>query len=172
MHPNLTGAGSRQGGPMDYGQLISRSVQITLRNRALWLYGFLLALFGGSGGGNVNFNSQFPTIPGTPTPGANPQVPNIPGLTPDVLGNLRNIPPSVFASVGIALLCLVLFFIVVATIVQNVARSALIGMVNEIEEGNGTSVGQGWGFGWSRYAWRNFLVNLVVGLIVFLVLLV
>ena len=38
---------------MDYGRLISHSFEIVRRYRALWLFGFLLALTGGSGGGDV-----------------------------------------------------------------------------------------------------------------------
>jgi hypothetical protein len=152
---------------MDYGQLISRSIQITLRQRALWLYGFLLALFsGGGGGGNINLPSGQGT-PGTPgAPGTTP----IPGLPPGTtLPDLSSIPTGVWATLGVTIAVIVLALIIVSTVLQSVARTALIGMVDQVEETGVTSVGQGWSVGWSRYAWRNFLVNLLLGLLIFVV---
>ena len=35
---------------MDYGRILARAFEITRRYRALWLFGFLLAVIGGSGG--------------------------------------------------------------------------------------------------------------------------
>lgn len=60
---------------MDFGRLLGRAFQITLHHRALWLYGFLLALFGGSGG---SMNYRFPGG-GSGSPGGQ-GIPPVPGI--------------------------------------------------------------------------------------------
>ena len=40
---------------MDYTKILTRSFEVVRRNRALWLFGILLALFGGGGGGGGGF---------------------------------------------------------------------------------------------------------------------
>ena len=57
----------------------------------------------------------------------------------------------------------------VSVVVSNVAKTALIGMVQQIETTGVTSVRDGFRLGWSRHAWRNFLMEFVVGLAAFFV---
>ncbi|MCL5950420.1 MAG: hypothetical protein M1132_01640 [Chloroflexi bacterium] len=48
---------------MDYGRMLARAFEITRRDRALWLFGFLLAVTGGSGGHpglNFGLSSELP----------------------------------------------------------------------------------------------------------------
>jgi hypothetical protein len=65
----------------------------------------------------------------------------------------------------IGLICLGLFFAVVAVIVRYVATTALIRMVDDNEE-TGEKRGVRWGLnqGWSRSAWRLFLIDLLITL--------
>ena len=42
---------------MDYIAIFKRAFKLTIKYRALWLFGFFLALCSGSSGGNGNFSS-------------------------------------------------------------------------------------------------------------------
>jgi len=133
---------------VDQFKIIKRALETTWRYRALWLFGALVALTaggrngGGGGGSNVSLpgpESQFPGI-------------DVPG------------PPVwlIFVVIG-AIILLALIFGVLSAIVRYVSGNALIQMVNEREE-TGTEVGikRGFRMGWSRAAWRFFLIDLVL----------
>lgn len=128
---------------MDYFGILERSFDITRRYRALWVFGFLLALFGaGSSGTNgVQYTFQGGEFP-----------PPEFGITPRV------------AVVGILGIVALAFFLgIVAAIVNYVSQTALIGLVGEIEEGKDPSVRHGFDVGWSRSALRLFGVDIVIG---------
>ena len=132
--------------------LLKRALRITWRYKPLWLFGFLLALCsggssGGGRGGNFNYsfsNEEFSGFGGMPT-------------VPDF-------DPTVLMAVVAGLVCLVLLLAVVAMVVTYVTRTALIGMVRQIEETRAVTVSDGWRLGWSRGAWRLFLLNLLFGI--------
>lgn len=141
---------------MDFGRLLGRAFQITLHHRALWLYGFLLALFGGSGG---SMNYRFPGG-GSGSPGGQ-GIPPVPGD----LGAM-GVNSGAMAGLFAGLACIFLFLVVLAVVIQAVSRAALIGMADDVERSGATTVRGGWGYGWSRFAWRNFLIDVLVGLAV------
>ncbi|MFN8482918.1 MAG: hypothetical protein U0768_07715 [Anaerolineae bacterium] len=158
---------------MDFGALLTRSVEITWRHRALWLYGFLLALFGGAGGG---INWQFPgggggggsSTPSTTTP---PTIPGVPQI--DELGRqVSSIPAAVWLTLGAAVVCLILLLIVVSVVIQSVSRGALIGMVGRVETAGRTGIREGWHFGWSRFGWRIFAIGFLIRLAMFFLALI
>jgi hypothetical protein len=135
---------------MDYFGILERSFAIARRYRVLWVFGFLLALFGAGGGFGNSFQytasgDQFP---------------------PDQFG----IPPDV----GILLILIVAMFVIalviIAFIISYMCQTALIGLVDEIEKGNNPTVRHGFNIGWSRRALRLFGVDLTIYLPVFLVL--
>ena len=66
--------------------------------------------------------------------------------------------------------CLLLLLIVVLTVVQYVARTGLYRAVDQIEE-SGAAPGwrQAWRLGWSGRALRMFLLDLLVGVVLFVV---
>ncbi len=154
---------------MDVGQIIQRAMQITWRYRALWLFGFLLALFGGGsgfGGGGGNNGTRIrgggaPTLPG-----------NLP-FDPDQIGRqFQQIPTATWLTIGLMVALFVLVMIVLSVVVSNVAKTALIGMVQQIETSGTTSIADGFRVGWSHYAFRNFLMEFLVGVAAFVVALV
>ncbi|MFN8499317.1 MAG: hypothetical protein U0641_15820 [Anaerolineae bacterium] len=154
---------------MDFGALLTRSFEITWRQRALWLYGILLAFFGGSVGSG--FNWRFPAGSsgggGSSTPSTTPPT-TIP--TPELgeLGRqLGSIPPGVWVGVIGAIACLIVLWIVISQVVLSVSRGALIGMVGRVETAGRTSIGEGWHFGWSRFGWRVFAIGFLIGLAMF-----
>lgn len=68
-------------------------------------------------------------------------------------------------AIGIVLACLIVLLIIVGAIARYVAETALIRMVDDHEEtGQKRSVRQGFRLGWSRSAFRLFLIDLLIGL--------
>ena len=130
---------------MNHTKVLKRAWHIVWSYRALWVFGFILALTAGGRGsssGRVANNwGQYST---------------------------DRIPPEVVSTliaIGIGLACLIVLLIIVAAIARYVAATALIRMVDDHEEtGQKRSVRQGFRMGWSRAAWRLFLIDLLIGL--------
>ena len=148
---------------MDHIRILKRAWETTWRYRALWVFGIILALtaggggggggsgpqatFGGNGGGNGNGNGGFPP----------PGDFSMPEISPQVVGLL--------IALGVALACVAVFLIIAATIARYVAETALIRMVDDHEEtGEQRGVREGFRMGWSRTAFRLFLIKLLTGL--------
>ena len=74
--------------------------------------------------------------------------------------------PDQFLIIGLiaVLVCLILLLAVVAIVVTYVSRTALIGMVRQIDETEAVTISDGWRLGWSKGAWRLFLLNLLIGI--------
>ena len=68
-------------------------------------------------------------------------------------------------TVGITLLCVVVVIVVLRLIVRYISETALVRMVNGYEQtGETCKIGQGFRLGFSRYAVRFFLIDLVIAL--------
>lgn len=136
---------------MDYGKILVRAFEITRKYRALWLFGFLMALFGGTGGGN-NFNFNLGNQSGLPKFESDA----FPILPAEVW---RNLP--ILVALGV---CLVLTLVVLGVVVRMVSRGALIGLAQELEAG-GTppSVRRGFSIGANRF-WQLLGIGLVINL--------
>jgi hypothetical protein len=136
---------------MDHVKVLKRAWHIVWRYRALWIFGIILALTAGGGGSNnwVQYTFGNEDFSGR-------------GL------RLERIPPnigSILLAIGIGLACLVVVLIILAAIARYVAETALIRMVDHHEEtGQKRSVRQGFRMGWSRSAFRLFLIDLLIGL--------
>ncbi|RME71578.1 MAG: hypothetical protein D6784_14960, partial [Chloroflexi bacterium] len=136
---------------MNHIDLLTRAAKITWRYKPLWLFGFLLALCGGSGGGfRGNFN-----LPG--------------GEEFETTSSLLNIDPALLVGIIVGVILLIFLLAIIGAVVQLVSRTALIGMVGQIAETAQVTIRDGWRIGWSRRAWRMFLVNLLFGIPVGLV---
>lgn len=141
---------------IDHFKIIDRAFNITLNYRALWIFGVIiaLALAGGSsgGGGGGNSGAQFNGNGGHPGPGFGTEF-----FTPAVIG--------VLIAIALVLVLLALLYGIAVTIGRYVSESALIQMVNLHEETGAThTIKEGFKLGWSRSAWRIFLINLLIGL--------
>jgi hypothetical protein len=67
--------------------------------------------------------------------------------------------------IGISLACVILILIIVANIARYVSETALIKLVDDYEEsGEKRSFKEGFRLGWSKGAWRLFLIDLVINL--------
>ncbi|MEW5960537.1 MAG: hypothetical protein AB1801_22670 [Chloroflexota bacterium] len=136
---------------MNHLDLLKRAFQITWRYRALWLFGFVLALCGGSGGGG----------------GSNFNVPGGSGGDFEELGDLPNMPdldPDLIIAVIAGVVVLILVLVIVGAVAQVVARTALIGMVKQVQTTQAVTIAAGWRWGWSRRSWRLFLLDLLIGI--------
>lgn len=106
---------------MDYGRIVTRAFEITWKYRALWLFGFLLALMG-EGASITPFNYDFNSRDFTNqsiAPGAIPGMPAIPWN-------------MIVVGAGVVV-CVILIWAVLAIIVRLISRGAVIGLVNELE---------------------------------------
>lgn len=148
-------------GQMDHIKIIKRAFHITRVYRVLWIFGILLALTAGSGGGGsenpwIRFdagrNDGFPFFEG--------------GQIPWNWAELS----AVVIPVGIALLCLGLLLAVAFAIVRYVSETAVVRMVDQFEKTEEkVSFREGFRLGWSRPAWRMFLIDLLIGVTTVLV---
>src|SRR5688572_15886691 len=140
---------------MNHINILKRALNITINYRALWIFGMLLALTTGSGSGNGGGGNG--SSPNT-DPNFNWQNPF--GEFPQLSQELANMWVSI--AIGVAVLNLVL--ILVGSIARYVSETALIRMVDEHENnGEQLTIRQGFRLGWSRAAWKMFLMDLLVG---------
>jgi len=141
---------------MNHIKILKRALDITINYRALWIFGMLLALTTGSGSGNGGSSSSSPD---TNPPDINWQNPfgELPHFSTEVI--------NMWIGIAIGLACLILILIVAGNIARYVAETALIRMVDEHEkDGEQLTIRQGFRLGWSRAAWKMFLMDLLVGL--------
>ncbi|MEA3397697.1 MAG: hypothetical protein U9R05_09580, partial [Chloroflexota bacterium] len=154
---------------MEHFKILKRAFDTTWNYKALWIFGILVALTAGGGGFSGSGSN-----PGMSSGGnGNGDIPFPNG------GERFEYFPQMFAVLFIILLVVIVLavlFWIVATIARYVADNALIQLVNEHEEtGTRHTVGGGFRLGWSRPAWRLFLVDLVVwlpGVVILLLFLV
>jgi len=141
---------------MDYVKVLKRAWEITWRYRALWIFGIIVALVtagrppgDGGGDGVVQYNLE-----DWPPQWEEFRLPEIPAA----VGNALIV-------VGIGLVCLMIILSIAAAVARYVAETALIRMVDDHEEtGEKRGIREGFRLGWSRTAWRLFLINLLIDL--------
>lgn len=165
---------------IDIGKLLKRAWQILWNYRTLWIFAFLLALTAGGGGGaNFNFGNingdreEMPFFqPGGES--SNPQVREFmewvrQNLLPLVERPEEHLATIIWIAVGGFLFLLLIG--IVLTIVRYVSETAVLRMVDGYEAA-GEKVGfrAGWKLGWSRRAFRAWVVDLILSLPVFVFL--
>ncbi|MBI5301939.1 MAG: hypothetical protein HY868_07365 [Chloroflexi bacterium] len=144
---------------MDYGKILTRAFEITLKHRALWLFGILFALAGGSRSGG-GFN-----VPSGGGDGGRTS-------TPDIMPELPRVSDEMILWIIVVVFVVILMWSLLMLIVRFLARGALIGSVHELETTQvSPAMGRGFGIGWER--WRSlFGIGLVVNLPIVLLSLV
>ena len=167
---------------MDPIKILRRAWYILWNYRTLWVFGLILALAtaGSSGGGNNGMQYQSDGNNQQPTPQSMQEFFNdfnremeklfnegIPEM--DISGQALN---TFLWVIGIFVVIMLLVGIVVA-IARYVSETAVIRMVDEYEStGAKMTVREGFRIGWSRAAWRLFLINLIVNLPIILLVLI
>lgn len=179
---------------MDYSLILKRSWGYMWRYRALWLFGMLLALTTVSGlyfiPGNTSQSTDGDGVTIQLTedkqmtfPGDSFKIEfdDLEGATFLVKDKGRwqelhdvweyfpkEIPDGIMA-IFVLLIVEIVVIALIATILRYVSEASLIQMVNTAEKtGERFGVGQGFRLGWSKTAWRLFLIDLVVYLPVIL----
>ena len=168
-------------------KILQRAWHILWSYRTLWVFGLILALaaggsFNGSGNNGVQWQEDSQNHQ-TPSYGSVQEFLNDLGRQMEKLftqgipeANITGEALTAFVwTIGVFVLFMLLIGIVV-TIAYYVSVNAVIRMVDEYENsGTKMTVREGFRIGWSRTAWRLFLINLIVNLpaiIFFLVLLI
>jgi hypothetical protein len=146
---------------MDYGKLLSRSFEITRTYRALWLFGILLALFGG-GGGNFSNAANFSNGGSSGRGGTG-------GAGNNVFPTLPSEFWQAFSLVIVGILCLILILFLLSIVLRFVSRGALIGLVQELEANATTpTVRRGFSIGGSRF-WQLLGIALTINVPLFVI---
>ena len=145
---------------MDHIRIIRRAFQITRFYPTLWLFGAILALTTahGSSGSSGSAGSSSGGGGGSLAPHAFPGF----NLSPNI--------GSAILAVGIGLICFILILAIIFTILRYISMTALVRMVDEYEDTNEKgSVRQGFRLGWTQASFRNWLVDLIVGIVGFVI---
>ena len=140
---------------MNYGKIMSRAFEITYKYRALWLFGVLLALFGGGGSsGNFNPGNFINSGSGRGTsPGNFPTLPSVSSETWQLIAVLIA-----------ALVCFALAWILLGIILRFVSRAALIGSVQELEANETKpTIKRGFSIGAERF-WKLLGIALTINI--------
>jgi hypothetical protein len=137
---------------MDYGKILSRSVNIVWQNKFLIILGFLASLgsgsFGGGGGGSNGGNGG-----------------GAPGQIPEFGEEIA----ALAVGFVVALVCVILIVALVLWAISTIARGGMIASVDTIESGEKSSFRQAWSAGWNR-VWTLLGIGLlpaIPGLILF-----
>jgi hypothetical protein len=159
---------------MKHVEVLKRAWHMVTRYRALWIFGIVLALTTASWapstlsnqGGNDEENGETITI--DPESDFGQQMQEVFGEEAEDLVRQceEGIPPEVervLLPVAITLGCIGVILFIVFRVLRYVAEVALIRMVDQYEAtGDQPTWRQGFRLGWSRAAWRIFLINWVV----------
>lgn len=148
---------------MDYGKILARAFEITFKYRVLWLFGFLMALFGESSGGNYNFGNWDGSVGRNfPSTGRGGDV--LPTLPPDFWQNLTLII--------VLVCCVIVVLAILSIVVRFLSRAALIGLVQELET-NGTipTIRRGFSIGADRF-WPQLGIAITINLPLMIITLV
>jgi hypothetical protein len=165
---------------MDHINLLKRAWKILWSYRALWVIGVILALttaspmsrnasnWTNSGGNNNNQDTGFEMQAPEALKDEFAEIGNL------FAGDIDSEALSLIIGISIAVACIILFLVVLSNVARFVSETAAIKMVDSYEEtGEKMTVQQGLRTGWSRTAWRLFLITLIIKLptIIFLLML-
>ncbi|MEW6092814.1 MAG: hypothetical protein AB1531_02505 [Chloroflexota bacterium] len=158
---------------IDIGKILKRAWHILWNYKVLWIFGILLALTAGGGGGANGSSYQFSGDTGQPPFGPDTYHP---GPMWDEFNTWyeQNVAPlfqnpdqhvSTFIWIGVAFLVFILIVAVILTFIRYPSETAILRMVDEYEQ-TGAKVGfkQGWKLGWSRRAFRIWVIDLIISL--------
>ena len=151
---------------MDYFEIIKRAAKTAWHKRALWVFGILLALTSGSASSGLRF---YNFGGGNRAGSSSSRLPWGQGFQmPRITNPFRAMPAwttGTIIAVIVAAILIILALVILSAIVRYVSRTALIKMVDQNEQiGSTGTVGDGFKKGWSKPAWRMFLIDLLIWL--------
>ncbi len=164
---------------MDPIKILKRAWHIVWNYRTLWIFGVILALAtSGSSGGSGNSGSRYS--------GDSYEEYQMPANLDESLNQAGEAFEELFSEgfriaqeemttliwIGVAFVLVMVVFGVLMSIARYVSEVSVIRMVDEYEEsGAKKTFREGWRLGWSRKAWRLFLIDLLIHLPVIILLL-
>jgi MFS family permease len=156
---------------MDYYNIIKRSWEIVKRQKVLWVFGMVLAVFSGSGGGGFQSGGNLGDL--------DKLFKNKQELPPDtgekissVLGTITSDPGAFFYSIvsqvpplfwiflALGIFSLVVVAFIIGIFMRNWATGALFALAAEEEKGQELTLKKGSDFG-RKYWLRLFLVSII-----------
>jgi hypothetical protein len=143
---------------MDYGKIIRRAWDIIKKYKYLWIFGFILALFGGRGG----FRGIEYTFRGE-------DLQKAPLIMQQFLFRLPSILRNNIHLIILGVMFLIIFALA-GLVLSIIAEGGLIGCVRNIESNNKSNLIDGFKIG-AHYFWRMLGKNLLIFLMVFIVIL-
>jgi hypothetical protein len=170
---------------MDHTKVLKRAWHILWNYRVLWIFGIILALTTsglGGGGGGTSYSIGSGDFEGWELRKITPdefrreleddlddfgrELANAIEDFEDFFGEgIRSSAVDTIIAIGVGLLIFFLLLYIVGRIARYVADAALIKMVDQYEEtGERLTFREGFRLGWSRTAWRLFLIELIVNL--------
>jgi hypothetical protein len=144
---------------MNYSEILSRAWQIIWKHKVLWIFGILAGCASGSGGGgNTNFSRER-QAPSQMQPYLN-----------RAQTFFESIPPQTWIMIAIGIGLLVLVLVVLGIFLGTIGKIGLIHGAQQADQDMASRLAFGELFkGSLPYFWRVFLLNLLVGLVVFFV---
>ncbi|HEX6976978.1 MAG TPA: hypothetical protein VF185_01280 [Patescibacteria group bacterium] len=113
---------------VDFGKIINRSWEVTLKNKWLWVIGIVLAVFGGGAGGTNLYSNFSNAQKGTNSATSSSQF-------TDVIGNLlKSVPVATWVLLVLGFILIILFSVAVAWIIVSWAKGALIKGFDDAEK--------------------------------------
>jgi hypothetical protein len=174
---------------MDHATILKRAWHILWNYKVLWIFGIVLALTaaGWSGTGSSysfsrgDFQGRQITVT-TPEEFRRELERSLDEFNQELADGFEELRDALgdgvdsstvdtLIAIGVAFLVLALLLFIIGRVARYVSEAALIKMVDRYEaSGNRLTFRQGLRLGWSRTAWRMFLISLTVDLPVLLVL--
>ncbi|MFZ6030229.1 MAG: DUF7544 domain-containing protein [Chloroflexota bacterium] len=160
---------------IDIEKILKRSWHILWNYRVLWIFGILLAITmgggGGSGGGNSGTRYSVDDRDFSRPPNYN----NMPEWAREFtqwfvedVAPLFRYPAEHITTwiwIGVAFFLFILTISIIVWLIRYPSETAVMRMVDEYEQ-SGTKLGfrQGWRLGWSRRAFRLWVIDFILGL--------
>ncbi len=157
---------------MDHTRVLKRAWEILKQYRVLWIFGLILALTTASGGPQASYQFNRNDIPSEYQLPENSDVRELRELFQLLERWVSGGPwqPRLWPVVTffIVFVFVILALSVIGTIARYVSETSLIRMVDNYEDtGEKLRFRPGWRLGWSREAWKLFLIDLVIFVPVF-----
>jgi len=160
---------------INFGKIIQRAWHILWNYKVLWIFGILLALTAGgiNSGGNSGTNYRFNANPfankiTTPQFAGQPgvwvqQFETWAGMNLNPLFDHPEQHVATFIWIGVGILLFGLLMGALASLVRYPTETAMIRMVDEHEQtGTKLKFKEGWKLGWSRRAFRLWVIDLII----------
>lgn len=151
---------------MDHTRVLKRAWEILKQYRVLWVFGLILALTTASSGPQASYQLSERDIPSEYQyqipEGSTPQE-AIEAFVRELSGGAWQPRAGTVIGVIVLLILVILALSVIATVARYVSEASMIRMVDTYETtGEKLRFREGWRLGWSREAWRLFLIDLVI----------